>query len=320
MCGIFGGIPELIRPDAAELLRHRGPNQQGQVLVQSRLGRQLVLGTTRLSVVDQHEVPTPFGRFDAVLCYNGEVYNWRSIRHDLEVLGQHFETQTDTEVILAAYLQWGPACLDRFNGMFALAIWHDGKLFLARDRLGKKPLFYTHTGQGFGFASELKAIRDLAFEEVPICRSLEFHFDEFTPFRNVKSVKPGEYLIYDPDSNHKDAVRWWTFPAFSADLADPKVAVKEFLSLFEDACNVRRLADVPITIFLSGGVDSSLIQAVLKFDVSYTVQFEEFRNHINEQVLVEEFARAFSFESRVVTPNKEESLRSHAASNSRSGV
>ncbi len=88
--------------------------------------------------------------------------------------------------------------------MFAVAIWHDNTLFLARDRVGKKPLFYAHTKAGLAFASELKALRDLAFEEVPICRSLEFHFDEFTPFKNVKSVKPGEYLLYVPDNRRSD--------------------------------------------------------------------------------------------------------------------
>lgn len=313
MCGIFGGSLDLVSPNAAELLRHRGPNQQGQIYVQSAAGTPFLMGATRLSVVDKHEVPTPFTRNDAVLSYNGEVYNWRDIRRELETLGHRFETETDTEVVLASYLQWGPKCLERFNGMFAIAIWHDNALFLARDRLGKKPLFYTHTRRGLGFSSELKAIRNLTFAELPICSALEFHFDEFTPFKDVKSVKPGEYTLYSPDTNRLTTYTWWRFPEFTGEIRDPKTAITAFLDLFTDACQVRRLADVPLTIFLSGGVDSSLIQALLRFDVSYTIQFEEFRDTINEQDFVEEFAREFAFEARIVTPHKEDFLQTFEA-------
>jgi asparagine synthase (glutamine-hydrolysing) len=192
MCGIFGGVPELISGQAAELLRHRGPDQQGQVLVATPSGRPLVIGQTRLSVVTKTPVATPIEKGGAVIAFNGEIYNWLDLRRELEARGHRFETQTDTEVVLAAYLEWGPACLDRMNGMFAIALLRGDELFLARDRLGKKPLFYTHGPKGIGFASELKAIENLDFAEVPICQALEFYFDEYTPFRNVKSVRPGE--------------------------------------------------------------------------------------------------------------------------------
>ena len=103
------------------------------------------------------------------IAFNGEIYNWRALRRELEAKGCRFETPTDTEVVLCAYLEWGPACLDRFNGMFAVAIWHDERLFLARDRLGKKPLFYAHGPAALGFASELKVLpRSRAS---PRCRS-----------------------------------------------------------------------------------------------------------------------------------------------------
>ena len=191
MCGIFGGAAELISKDAEQLLRHRGPDQQGRVVVQAKSGRSLCVGQTRLSVVYKEDVPTPMTKGDAVIAFNGEVYNWHEIRSELEAKGHRFETPTDTEVVLAAYLEWGPACLSRFNGMFAVAIWHDDKLFLARDRLGKKPLFYTHDTRGIAFASELKALRELDFKEVPICTALEFYFDSYTPFANVKSLAGG---------------------------------------------------------------------------------------------------------------------------------
>src|SRR5215470_483463 len=156
MCGIFGGSPDLISNQASRLLLHRGPDQQGQILVRARDGRQLLIGETRLSVVYKEDVPTPMTRDGAVISFNGEIYNWLPLRNQLEAKGWRFETPTDTEVVLVAYLEWGPQCLDRFNGMFAFAIWRDDQLFLARDRLGKKPLFYTHGKQGIAFASELK--------------------------------------------------------------------------------------------------------------------------------------------------------------------
>jgi asparagine synthetase B (glutamine-hydrolysing) len=105
-------------------------------------------------VVYKKDVPTPMQRYGAVIAFNGEIYNWGALRRELEAKGYRFETPTDTEVVLCAYLEWGPACLERMNGMFAVAIWHDERLFLARDRMGKKPLFYAHGPRGLGFASE----------------------------------------------------------------------------------------------------------------------------------------------------------------------
>lgn len=308
MCGIYGGTPELISQDAARLLRHRGPDQEGQILVRPRSGAPLVIGQTRLSVVYKEDVPTPMERDGAVISFNGEVYNWLELRHALEAKGWKLQTPTDTEVVLCAYLEWGPRCLERFNGMFAFAIWHDEQLFLARDRLGKKPLFYTHGRQGIAFASELKVLRGLELEEVPICQALEFYFDEHTPFRDVKSLRPGEYLIYTPADNRVRRQIWWRFPEFEQSIDDEEWAVGELLDLLQDSCAIRKVADVPVTIFLSGGIDSSLVQAIVKCDVSYTVQFSEFENTINERDYVLEFARHLGFEPRIVTPTREEFL------------
>lgn len=312
MCGIYGGSPELLSEQAPELLRHRGPDQQGQVLVRCADGRSLLIGQTRLSVVYKKDVPTPMQRDGAVITFNGEIYNWAALRRELEDKGWRFQTPTDTEVVLCAYLEWGAACLDRFNGMFAFAIWHDGQLFLARDRMGKKPLFYTHGREGFAFASELKVIRGLELQEVPICQALEFYFDEHTPFRDVKSVRPGEYLLYAPGDNRLRRQRWWRFPEFEQSIDDEERAVTQLLDLLQDACAIRKVADVPVTIFLSGGIDSSLVQAIVKCDVSYTVQFAEFENTINEREYVYEFAQRLGFEPRIVTPTREEFLDTFA--------
>lgn len=309
MCGIFGGTPEIISDDAETLLLHRGPDQHGRALVRGPGGEPIVIGQTRLSVVCKDNVPTPMRRAhrgDAYIAFNGEIYNWTALRAELEARGHRFETKTDTEVVLAAFLEWGPACLDRLNGMFALAIWHADELFLARDRLGKKPLFYSHTQAGLGFASELKVFRNLEFDEVPICQTLEFYFNEHTPFRNIKSLKPGEYLIYKPALNEVNRRTWWSFPMHEEEIGDEARAVDLFLDLFHDACRIRKVADVPVTIFLSGGVDSSLIQAVLRCDVSYTVQFAEFEETINERDDVLELADKLRFEPRIVTPTRDD--------------
>lgn len=308
MCGIYGGSPGLLNGDPARLLRHRGPDQAGVMTLDGSGGAPLLMGQTRLNVVYKENIPTPIARDGAVVAFNGEIYNWAEIRAALEGRGWRFTTPTDTEVALCAYLEWGPACLDRFNGMFALAIWRDGELFLARDRLGKKPLFYTHTAAGLAFASEIKCFRDLDFDEVPICRALEFYFDEYTPFRNVRSVRPGEYLVWKPQENTVVTTRWWRFPEMRADIRDERKAVDDFLDLFTDACRLRKLADVPVTLFLSGGVDSSLIQAVLGLDTTYTVQFTEFEATINERDYVREFAARRGFESRIVTPTRQDFL------------
>jgi asparagine synthase (glutamine-hydrolysing) len=308
MCGIFGGTPDLIATDVERLLFHRGPDQQGRVVVQGPGGPPVVIGQTRLNVVYKKDVPTPMQRYGAVIAFNGEIYNWGALRRELEAKGYRFETPTDTEVVLCAYLEWGPACLERMNGMFAVAIWHDERLFLARDRMGKKPLFYAHGPRGLGFASELKAFAELDFAEVPICQALEFYFDQYTPFRNVQSLKPAEYLLWTPRTNEVVRQTWWRFPEPEPDLHDAERAIDEFLALFTDACAIRKVADVPVTIFLSGGIDSSLIQAVLRCPVTYTVQFSEFAETINEQRYVTEFAEHLGFEPRIVTPTRHDFL------------
>jgi asparagine synthase (glutamine-hydrolysing) len=308
MCGIFGGIPELIAADAERLLFHRGPDQHGRVVLEHASGPPVVIGQTRLNVVYKKDVPTPMQRYGATIAFNGEIYNWGALRRELEAKGYRFETPTDTEVVLAAYLEWGPACLERLNGMFAIAVWHDDRLFLARDRLGKKPLFYAHGARGLGFASELKCFTELDFAEVPICQALEFYFDEHTPFRNVRSLRPGEYLVWTPHTNAVVRQTWWRVPEPEVEIDDEGRAVETFLELFSDACAIRKVADVPVTIFLSGGIDSSLIQAMVRCPVSYTVQFTEFADTINEQRYVTEFAERLGFEPRIVTPTRQEFL------------
>lgn len=310
MCGIFGGHAPLLMENADKLLAHRGPDQQGKVTLSDRRGEPFTVGMTRLNIVDRRNMSVPFDARGAYIAFNGEIYNWREIRTRLEKKGIRFLTQTDIELALHAYLEWGPACLDLFNGMFAIAIWADGQLFLARDRLGKKPLFYYVDADDLAFGSEVKVFARLEYAEVDVCEKLEFYFNEHTPFRGVKSVRPGEYLLYDTGTRELRRTTWWTYPEYQGTISELKTALGEFLPLFEDACRLREVADVPVTIFLSGGVDSSIIQAILKLDTAYTVQFEEFRETIDEQVLVAEYARFLHFEARVIRPTRPDFLDS----------
>jgi asparagine synthase (glutamine-hydrolysing) len=308
MCGVFGGHPQLLVDNPESLLLHRGPDQQGHQTSTDGQGRPFVIGMTRLSIVDRREMPIPFSARGATLAFNGEIYNWREIRSKLQSRGIRFETETDTEVVLHAFLEWGPACLERFNGMFAIAVWSNGQVFLARDRLGKKPLFYCLHSEKFAFASEIKTFATLEFAEVNICEKLEFYFDEHAPFKNTWSVKPGECVIYDTRSGRIEHSLWWRFPEYDGSLRDIDEALRTFIPLFEDACRIRQTADVPVTIFLSGGVDSSLIQAIAKLPVSYTIQFDEFKETIDEESIVKEYAEFLGFDAKVVRPTRDDFL------------
>lgn len=307
MCGIFGGNTPLLMNNPEKLLRHRGPDQHGKVTFKIPDQTPFIFGMTRLNIVDRHDIPVPFKAKNAYIAFNGEIYNWREIRHELEKKGVAFVTHTDVEVVIHAYLKWGPACLNRFNGMFALAIWNKGELFLARDRLGKKPLFYYHDKkEGCAFGSEIKVFKDLEYEEIDVCEKLEFYFNEHTPFKNIKSLKPGEYLLYDSKSKKAHTHTWWTYPKYQGTITDKETALAEFLPLFENACSIRKVADVPVTLFLSGGIDSSLIQAMLGFKQTYTVQFSEFAKTIDEENLVKEFAELRKFKSIIIRPSQKE--------------
>lgn len=311
MCGIYGGHPDRLAADPEQLLRHRGPDQQGFVDVVDPHGRPVRLGQTRLSIVDRHDVPVPLTLGGATIVYNGEVYNWRALRDQLEALGHVFTTQTDTEVVLTAYLEWGADCLDKFNGMFAFCVYQDDSLFLARDRMGKKPLYYTRHPDGqFVFASEVKALGELQYSPSQPYNRLEFYFDSVTAYHShrqpVLSVLPGQSLTVDLRDGAVSRRTWWRMPVFEESLDDKREALTTFLDLFADACALRKLADVPVTTFLSGGIDSSLIQAVVKSERTYTVHFEEYTDTIDERPYVRELADRLGFKASVVTPTADD--------------
>ena len=281
MCGIvgfrtnrdFGRLRESL-PQATSKLIHRGPDDTGLFFDQEA---GVGLGHRRLSVIDLSEAGRqPMVSDDGMvrIVYNGEVYNFRDIRKNLEGCGHVFRTETDTEVILKAYMEWGIDCLTRFVGMFALALWDKraGRLFLARDRMGLKPLYYHFDGGKFLFASELKALmafkgfeRDINPDAIPIFLHYQYIPAPGTIFRDTFKLLPGHYLIYDGE-NLKTR-EYWTLPEAGAseDFEGNEEDVVESLDrVLSKAVSDRLISDVPLGALLSGGIDSSMVVALMQ--------------------------------------------------------
>ncbi len=279
MCGI-AGLVSLTDSDEqrrtavrrmGEAMQHRGPDDQGEI----SLGP-ATLGMRRLAIIDpaggHQPVASACGRYHLV--FNGCIYNHRELRAELAAGGYPFRTQCDTEVLLAAYVRWGEDCLPRLRGMFAFAVWdgQERRLFLARDPFGIKPLYYCHdaTVDRIAFASELNALlagcpatpridahavaEYLAYFAVPAPRTI---------YEGIFSLQPGECAAY---AGGRLTLRpWWHFPVASAPDACRTVAEfqRELASRLDDTVRAHRIADVPVGAFLSGGLDSSAIVALM---------------------------------------------------------
>jgi len=275
MCGITGWIDwetdlteqRSILEKMTETLVNRGPDASG-----IWMSPQAAFGHRRLSVVDLEGGKQPMirqlGDCTYVITYNGELYNTPEIRRELESRGHQFYTNSDTEVLLVSYIEWGPACVDFLNGIFAFGIWNTNEqsLFLARDRLGVKPLFYTERHKSFFFGSELKAL--LAHPDVPPEIDLEGISEIFalgpsrTPghgvFRGVRELRPGYCLLHN-----RNGTRIWQYWSLESkphedDLETTIAKVQELLG---DAAKRQLVSDVPICTLLSGGLDSSALTA-----------------------------------------------------------
>lgn len=281
MCGIAGILNWKAEDQVEEgtmrrmlaSIRHRGPDQFG-IYVSGPVG----LGSARLSIIDLSTGQQPIANENASLwiVFNGEIFNHRELRLELEACGHRFATQTDTEVILHLYEQFGPACLHKLNGQFAIAIWDTVKeeLFLARDRLGVRPLFYNQTGEALIFGSEIKAILTdprVHAEMDPLALAQTFSFwgtiSPRTSFRGIVEVPPGHYLM--AHAGRVKVMRYWelSFP-FQNDTrsgnTSPDEYLEEFQHLLIDAVRIRLCADVPVGAYLSGGLDSSIISAFIR--------------------------------------------------------
>jgi len=276
MCGIAGRYNYLTGAPVAsaviggmtDLLAHRGPDGDG-VWTHGPVG----LGHRRLAVIDL----SPAGRQPMLsmdrsltITFNGEIYNFQELRRELEARGHAFQTRTDTEVILAAYRQWGADCLSRLKGMFAFAIWDaDARtLFLARDRVGKKPLHYLLDRDGLAFASEPKAfLADPAFtpavdlNAVSAYLSYQYVPSPMSAFKGVHKLPPAHYLMVRDGKIQIE--RYWKLSYARKQTTDEQTAKDELLERLRDAVRQRLISDVPLGAFLSGGVDSSLVVALM---------------------------------------------------------
>jgi asparagine synthase (glutamine-hydrolysing) len=271
MCGIagFNWKDQSVIEAMTEAMKHRGPDDRGSYSDDS-----ISLGHTRLSILDlspKGHQPMRFGNL--VIVYNGEIYNFQEIRAELEQFGYKFLSDCDTEVILAAYHRWGEKCVERFNGMWAFCIYDKDKqtLFLSRDRFGIKPVYYYFDGSRFIFASELKAIKKHNLELETDASGLNFFFyqkyigGEFTIYKNCRKLKPSESLLFDLKTKKLTILKHYDLEAEiekrqSIPLEQRLEMVEEILT---DAVLKRLIADVPVGSFLSGGVDSSLISAII---------------------------------------------------------
>lgn len=277
MCGIVGiwnREGQAVEPREfdrfVDALAHRGPDGRG-VFYEATAG--LALGHRRLAILDLSESgrqPMSYADERFWITYNGEIYNFLELRETLEGMGHVFRSQSDTEVILAAYSQWGEACQLKFNGMWAFAIWdrREKRLFLSRDRFGVKPLHYYWDGSRFAFASEMKAFLalpwfDLRFDAETVALAVKEPWNvegtEFTLLRGVRRLPGGYSLTLEPDGTPVIR-RWWnTLDHLVSVPRRYEDQVAAYRELFFEACRIRMRSDVPLGTSLSGGLDSSSV-------------------------------------------------------------
>ena len=280
MCGIAGFIDLWTRNgvDAIErgrllkrmcdVIRHRGPDDEG-----FHLQPGVALGMRRLSIIDVAGGAQPISGEDGsvTIVYNGEVYSFQELTARLEKHGHRFKTHCDTEAIVHAYEEYGSACVDHLRGMFAFAIWDDKEreLFIARDRVGKKPLYYTITRDGtFVFGSEIKSIlehpeveREIDLEALDAYFTLGYVPDPLSIFRDIRKLPPGHYLTFS--SRGLKIQQYWDFDFQPSASQNPDDYLDELRSLLNDSVRLRLISDVPLGAFLSGGIDSSTVVALM---------------------------------------------------------
>jgi asparagine synthase (glutamine-hydrolysing) len=291
MCGICGIIS--LKPDKTverdELLAmrdsmvHRGPDEAG-LFIEKNVG----LGHRRLSIIDLSSGQQPMTNEDGsiVVVFNGEMYNYQNLRNHLITKGHIFKTRSDTEVIIHAFEEFGENCLEHFRGMFAFAIWDSRKrkLFIARDRLGEKPLYYAQWGDTFLFASEIKGIlahpaarREIDTESLDLYFGFRYVPGPNTMFKGIAKLQPGHFLWIK--NNTVATSRYWDFNAIQTRNISQETAEAEFTELLSESVRMRLMSDVPLGVFLSGGVDSSVVVALMSelvaepiktFSVGYT--------------------------------------------------
>jgi len=276
MCGIAGFLhfdkerlsDRLPLKRMCDVLQHRGPDGEGFLN-----SGPVALGHRRLAIIDLDGGGQPMSSADGrlALVFNGEIYNYIELRQELGQRGHHFRTQSDTEVILAAYSEWGPDCVTHFNGMWAFSLWDKTTqtLFCSRDRIGEKPFFYAVADHTFVFGSELKALfaygvgREVATELLDIYLALTYIPAPYTFYRGIHKLCPGHSLLVYAKSVRD--LQYWepTFVGEAEARVDKSAIFEEFNELFYDAVRIRMRSDVQYGAFLSGGLDSGSVVAAM---------------------------------------------------------
>ena len=293
MCGICGVVSSRGQVDSENIVRmrdalsHRGPDDKG-LYVNNGVG----FGFRRLSIIDlSPDGAQPMCNEDGSLwlVYNGEIYNYATLRDELMNRGHAFRSKTDSEVIIHAFEEWGEHCLERFNGMFAFALWDEKeqRFFAARDRLGVKPLFYYQDADKLLFGSELKAILqypniDTKADETALSDffSLNYIPPPGTPIRNIRALPPGHYLSWKAGESKE--TKYWDvkLETGNGDHRKETDVIEELLERFTEAVRKRLVADVPLGAFLSGGLDSSAVVYFMRHYIqqplkTFNVRFED---------------------------------------------
>jgi asparagine synthase (glutamine-hydrolysing) len=292
MCGICGVInrtkpvkKETIQKMCA-LLKHRGPDEEGFYM-----SNEIGLGHVRLSIIDLSSGQQPIFNEDKTKCiiFNGEIYNYQELEPDLKRKGHIFTTKSDTEVILHLYEDLGPKCLEHLRGMFAFAIYDLEKkeIFLARDRVGKKPLFYSINREAFAFASELKSIlinpdfeREIDYTSIYKYLSYSWIPAPNTIMKNVFKLEPGNYLKYDFHEHKYKIEKYWELGYDKKNNHSEKEAIENIKYLFNESVKIRLHSDVPLGCLLSGGIDSAAVTSYMRRNIegdlhTFTIGFDE---------------------------------------------
>lgn len=323
MCGIYGiTYSKYTSEQISEKLKRidfRGPDQSAQ----KAFDNGIVFGHNRLSIIDlDPRSNQPFAFEEKIhIVFNGEIYNFKILKSELIKKGYQFRTESDTEVICAAYLEFGENLPNKLNGMFAFVIYDsiNNRLFGARDRLGQKPFYYLLNREGFEFASQLSAIQKYNSNLTISRKSITQYFawgvvpDPYTIFNEVQKLPAGNCFTLDLDSNSLNITQYWDInnertELFTGTYQEAKSALSEWV---QDAVKIRLYADVPVGVFLSGGIDSSLVAAMAQTATNsqvktFSVKFNE--KGFDESVYAQKVANHLKTDHHVISCNYNEGL------------
>lgn len=323
MCGLAGIIQKNSDVRAGEIrsmlevIKYRGPDQSG-IHTHKNVG----IGSVRLSIVGlgNGKMPISNKSMDKWIVYNGETYNYKYLKEDLVRAGSQFFTDSDTEVVLRLYEQIGTSCFEKLNGMFAVCILDEtnDRLILARDQMGQKPIYYANTGDRFLFSSEIKSILEVEPELRNVSKlgltsylTLGYTTSDITMFDGIHRLKPGHFLIYDLKKNTINVEKFWSVPFSQEENISYEECKRELRERFIQAVDSRMIADVPISIFLSGGIDSTAVGAVVSkilghklnsYSFGYSEKFGGTADRFNVDAHYSELsAKAFGFKHQYLS-------------------